>query len=86
MPWPLLWGEGDYETSICRAVEACFDTDCNGATIGSIFGMMHGAKALPGKWIGPLNDRLETGIAGYHLVRISELASEGFEIYRQYRA
>lgn len=70
----LLWGEGDYELSICRAVQACFDTDCNGATVGSVYGMLHGTSALPQKWIGPLNDGLETGITGYHFVKISEMA------------
>ena len=72
----LLWGENDFEKSICRAVQACFDTDCNGATVGSVFGMMHGAKALPEKWIGPLNDGLETGIPGYNFVKISEMAQK----------
>ncbi|GAB4443570.1 MAG: ADP-ribosylglycohydrolase family protein [Anaerolineae bacterium] len=81
----LLWGEGDYEKSICRAVQAGFDTDCNGATVGSVYGMMHGAKALPEKWIGPLNDTLETGVAGYYRVRISEIAREGFDLYMQLR-
>lgn len=42
----LLWGEDDFEKSICRTVQACFDTDCNGATIGSVFGMLHGTPAL----------------------------------------
>ncbi|HZQ05560.1 MAG TPA: ADP-ribosylglycohydrolase family protein [Anaerolineae bacterium] len=72
----LLWGEGDFGKSICRAVQACFDADCNGATVGSIWGMMHGAQALPEHWIRPLNDELETGITGYALVRISELARQ----------
>lgn len=79
----LLWGEGDFGKSICRAVQSCFDTDCNGATVGSIFGMMHGLNALPAEWIAPLNDRLDTGIAGYHSVRISEIAREGFDIYKR---
>ena len=78
----LLWGEGSYALSICRAVQACFDTDCNGATVGSLFGMMHGTAALPDEWIAPLNDRLDTGIAGYHSVRISEIARQGFDIYK----
>ena len=76
----LLWGDGDYEKTICRAVQACFDTDCNGATVGSIVGMMLGAKALPAKWIRPLNDTLETGVRGYGIRRISDLAREGFEL------
>jgi hypothetical protein len=77
----LLWGEDDYEKAICRAVQACFDTDCNGATVGSIFGMMHGTQALPQKWVASLNDGLATGISGYHFVRISEIAREGFKLY-----
>ncbi len=78
----LLWGEDDFEKSICRAVQACFDTDCNGATVGSIYGMMHGAQALPEKWIGPLHDGLETGIAGYHFVKISEMAKKTAELQK----
>lgn len=79
----LLWGEDSFEPSICRAVQACFDTDCNGATVGSIVGMMHGLAALPPKWIAPLNDRLDTGIAGYHSVRLSDIARQGFELYKR---
>ena len=81
----LLWGEGDLEKSICGAVQAAFDTDCNGATVGSVVGMMRGAKNLPDKWISPLNDRLDTGVAGYNQVRISDVAKEGFEIYKKLR-
>lgn len=81
----LLWGENDLEKTICRAVEACFDTDCNGATAGSVMGMMLGAKKLPSKWIAPMNDTLNTGIDGYHTVRISAIAREGFNLYRSFR-
>ncbi|MGQ9631638.1 MAG: ADP-ribosylglycohydrolase family protein [bacterium] len=72
----LLWGGLDYERSICRAVQACFDTDCNGATVGSIVGAVLGAGNLPRKWTEPIHDTLQTGVAGYHRVRISELAKE----------
>jgi len=51
-----------------------FDTDCNGATVGSILGMMHGASALPEKWTAPLNDKIKSGVDGFGLVKISELA------------
>lgn len=76
----LLWGEDDFEKSICQAVQACFDTDCNGATVGSVFGAMHGTGALPAKWIEPLHDGLETGIAGYHFVKISDMAKKTMEL------
>ena len=81
----LLWGEGEFEKSICRAVQASFDTDCNGATVGSLIGMMLGAKRLPEKWIKPLNNKLETGLAGYNLVEIDGLAEEGFDLYKRLR-
>lgn len=82
----LLWGEGDFEKTICLAVEACYDTDCNGATAGSVVGMLLGAARLPAKWVAPLNDTLETGVAVYpRLVKISDLAREGFEVYKRIR-
>lgn len=79
----LLWGENDYEKSISWAVTAGIDTDCNGATVGSVIGMLHGAQRLPGKWIEPMNDRLDTGISGYHQVKISDLARLTVELAKQ---
>ena len=70
----LLWGEGDFALSICRAVQPCFDTDCNGATVGYIIGALLGRKALPEDWLAPMRDTLITGVAGYHRVSISEMA------------
>jgi hypothetical protein len=72
----LLWGEGDFEDSITKAVQSGFDTDCNGATVGSIMGIIHGACKIPGKWTHPLNDTLETGVSGYHRVSIRDMAEE----------
>jgi len=36
--------------------------------------MMHGASALPEKWTAPLNDKIKSGVDGFGLVKISELA------------
>lgn len=72
----LLWGDLDFERSICRAVQPCFDTDCNGATVGSIVGAIIGADKLPAKWTGPIKDTLETGVAGYSRVQLRDLAEE----------
>ena len=46
----LLYGSGDYGKSICMSVETGFDTDCNGATVGSIVGMMKGIDNIPDCW------------------------------------
>ncbi len=72
----LLWGGGDFGDSICKAVQPGFDTDCNGATVGSILGAAQGASKVPKKWTGIFNDALETGISGYHRVSVKEMAAE----------
>lgn len=70
----LLWGDMDFAKTIGLSVSAGFDTDCNGATTGSIVGMAAGAKKLPTDWISPLNDSLVSGIDGYGRVSIAGLA------------
>jgi hypothetical protein len=78
----LLYSEGDFEKAITRAVYPCFDTDCNGATVGSIMGMMLGVEALPAKWTSVMNDTIHTGLTGYHVSRISQLSREMFELHK----
>lgn len=70
----LLYAEGDFTRSICLAVMGGWDTDCNGATAGSIMGAMLGGAALPESWVDPLNDTIHTGLAGFGETRISDLA------------
>lgn len=81
--WALLWGGMDFGRTISLAVSAGFDTDCNGATAGSILGAMLGRAALPASWTAPLNDRLATGIAGRGLVSIPDMARETVEMIRR---
>lgn len=70
----LTYGEQDLEKTLGIALLAGFDTDCNAATVGSVLGALLGAKALPEKWIAPLNDTLLTGVDGYNRVHLSEMA------------
>ena len=68
----LLYGKGDYGKSICMAVETGFDTDCNGATVGSILGMANGIESIPEYWTKPVNDTLHTSIFGFGTVKVSD--------------
>lgn len=76
----LLYGERDLGKTIGITVQGGWDTDCNGATAGSILGVMLGAEALPGRWIEPLNDTLHTAVMGYSQVRFTELAKLATEL------
>jgi len=70
----LLYGDGDFEKTICYAVMGGWDTDCNGATAGSIIGVLLGVRALPAKWIDPLNNRIRTSLHGFDNSSFTELA------------
>ena len=72
----LLYGKGDYGKSICMAVETGFDTDCNGATVGSVLGMANGIDSIPEYWKKPINDTLHTSIFGVGTVKISDMAKK----------
>ena len=75
----LLYGKGDYGKSICMAVETGFDTDCNGATVGSILGMANGIESIREEWTKPINDTLHTSIFGVGTVKISDMAKHTLE-------
>jgi len=79
----LMTGKPDYETTIVAAVRGGWDTDCNGATAGSICGLILGADALPKKWVGVLNDRLFSAVRGYGECTISDLAKRTHEVARK---
>ena len=81
----LLWGESDFTKTIARAVMAGFDTDCNGATVGSLWGMMHGVRGIPPVWTKPIEDQFQTTVAGYHNYSISRMADEMVELAIKYK-
>lgn len=69
----LLLGGGDFGRSICMAVEMAFDTDCNGATVGSIIGMRNGKEGIDPYWIEMFHHKLYTSIKDNNLVTLEEL-------------
>ncbi|MET8681072.1 ADP-ribosylglycohydrolase family protein [Streptomyces sp. NPDC004647] len=70
----LLYGEGDFTATIALTVRGGLDTDSNGATAGSVAGVLCGAAALPARWTSPLEDRVRSAVFGFDGVRISDLA------------
>ena len=76
----LIWGELDFRKSISIAVMCGHDTDCNGATAGSILGALKGTRGIPKEMSEPLNDRIKSAVFGYSDVKISDLARRTFEL------
>ncbi|MFJ1645174.1 ADP-ribosylglycohydrolase family protein [Streptomyces sp. NPDC088258] len=62
----LTHADGEFDGSICRAVSGGWDTDSNGATAGSVAGLLTGHPArLPERWTAPLKNRLATSVTGF---------------------
>ena len=78
----LLLSGGDFSRGITLAVMGGWDTDCNGATVGSIVGAITGARKAPSHWTGRLHDTLNSEIVDYHPIAISECARRSVKIAR----
>ncbi|MCY4127925.1 MAG: ADP-ribosylglycohydrolase family protein [Gammaproteobacteria bacterium] len=76
----LMFGQSDYEQGIVLSVRGGWDTDCNGATVGSILGTKMGAEALPEKWIGVLSNRLMSVVRDFNDNQISDLADRTYQM------
>ncbi|WP_425528078.1 ADP-ribosylglycohydrolase family protein [Yinghuangia seranimata] len=76
----LLYGDGDFTRTIALTVRGGLDTDSNGATAGSVAGVLCGAAAIPRQWTEPLEDRLRSAVFGFDGVRISDLAERTYRL------
>ena len=71
----LTHADGDFTGSVCRAVSGGWDTDSNGATAGSIAGLLAGSPAaIDDHWTTPLKNRLATSVADFDGIGFDELA------------
>ncbi len=76
----LLSAKDDFEIGICNVVMGGWDTDSNGATVGSILGTMLGRERLPSKWISPLNNRIRSSLKGFDNSLLSDLSKRTLKI------
>lgn len=69
----LLWGT-DFTTSVALTIAGGCDTDSSAATVGSVYGALHGADAIPSRLIGTTHHRIRSAVKGFDRVEIRELA------------
>ncbi|MFC8824151.1 ADP-ribosylglycohydrolase family protein [Streptomyces sp. NPDC057137] len=71
----LLWGEGDFVRSVALAVRAGRDTDSTAATVGSVFGALHGPDAVPARLVEPTGGVVRSAVRGFDRITVTELAA-----------
>ena len=70
----LLWGE-DFMGAVGLTIAGGRDTDSNGATVGSVFGALHGASAIPAELVGTTHVHVRSAVRDFDRVTIDELVS-----------
>jgi len=78
--WAICSCRGDFSTAIGDAVSAGWDTDCNGATVGGLCGLM--GMAIPERWTSPWKGRVGVGLAGYSELRLDDLVDRTVAVAR----
>ena len=63
-----LYGK-DFGSQLCHAVNCGYDTDCTGATLGSVLGIFGGTSYIPQRWSDPVG----RGITVHKFTRKSRL-------------
>jgi len=79
----LLFGEGDFERSVCISAMCGLDTDCNVGQVGALVGAVIGGENIPAKWKDPLDDRFDNYVIGFEDLKTSELTARTCAVGRR---
>jgi ADP-ribosylglycohydrolase len=79
--WGLLAGEDDYSAAVGDAVAAGWDTDCNGATIGGLWGLT--GRPIPSHWTDPWQGRIAVNLAGMGELCVDDLIERTVAVARK---
>jgi hypothetical protein len=71
--WGLLRGSDDFSVAIGDTVAAGWDTDCNGATVGGLWGLT--GRPIPEHWSTAWNGRVLTTLAGVGALSLDDLVA-----------
>jgi ADP-ribosylglycohydrolase len=77
----LLWG-GSFVEALGTTISGGRDTDSNGATVGSVFGALHGDAGVPAELVGTTHVHVRSAVRDFDRVRIDELAERTLRLAR----
>lgn len=80
--WALYSHLDDFSAAIGDAVAAGLDTDCNGATVGALWGIQ--GDLIPDHWTRPWQNRVGLGLAGYSEISLDELVARTLNVAREF--
>ncbi|MDQ1545175.1 MAG: hypothetical protein QOH69_79 [Actinomycetota bacterium] len=78
----LLWGQ-DFTDAIRITVAAGSDTDSSAATVGSVYGALHGASAIPAELIGTTHVHVRSAVKDFDRITIADLADRTYRLIDQ---
>jgi hypothetical protein len=79
----LIAGNMDTRLATTIAVMSGLDTDCNGATVGSIVGAAAGRANFDAAFAAPLNDRVQPAMIGFSDTTMRELAERHLAVWKR---
>ena len=65
--------DDDFSRAISAVVQGGWDTDTNGAAVGSIVGAAVGVGGIEDRWSGPLGGRFTSSLPGFDGITLDEL-------------
>lgn len=71
--WGLMRGADDFSAAIGDTVAAGWDTDCNAATVGALWGLT--GRPIPDHWTAPWNGRVAVSLAGIGELSLDDLVA-----------
>jgi ADP-ribosylglycohydrolase len=82
--WGLLAGAQDFSRAVGDVVAAGWDTDCNGATVGGLWGLS--GRPVPRHWTEPWRGRVAVTLAGSGELALEDLVDRTLAVAHALRA
>jgi ADP-ribosylglycohydrolase len=79
----LLWGE-TFMQAVGITISGGRDTDSNGATVGSVYGALHGVDAVPAELVGTTHVHVRSAVRDFDRVRVDELAARTLRLAEEH--
>lgn len=76
--WALYSHLDDFSAAIGNVVAAGWDTDCNGATVGALWGLQ--GESIPEHWTSPWRGEVGLSLAGYSTIALDALVERTVKV------